>query len=110
MYRVTDKKNFTEEVLNAPGLRVVEFYTDWSGPCQIMVPIYKDLSQTYSKAAKFFKIDVEASPLLKKQLGVIELPTILFYKNGILIDFVNGIISKKALTVKLENIINQKPN
>ena len=105
---VTDKKSFTEKVLNEQGLRVVKFYADWSGPCQMMAPIYKELSANYSSSVGFFTVDVEESPLLKAELGVIELPTILFYKNGTVIDFVNGMISKNALIAKIENAINQK--
>jgi thioredoxin 1 len=105
---VTDKKSFTEKVLNEQGIQVVKFYADWSGPCQMMAPIYKELSAYYSSSVGFFTVDVEESPMLKAELGVIELPTILFYKNGTVIDFVNGMISKNALIAKLENALNQK--
>ncbi|MGG9960640.1 thioredoxin family protein [Ferruginibacter sp. SUN106] len=108
MKLVADKKGFTEKILNEQGIQVVKFYADWSGPCQMMAPIYKELSMNYSSSVGFFTVDVEESPMLKKELGVIELPTILFYKNGIVIDFVNGMISKNALIAKIENAINQK--
>jgi len=105
---VKDKKSFTEKVLNERGIQVVKFYADWSGPCQMMAPIYKELSAYYNSSVGFFTVDVEEVPMLKAELGVIELPTILFYKNGTVIDFVNGMISKNALIAKLENAINQK--
>jgi thioredoxin 1 len=105
---VTNKKQFAEKVLNKSGIQVVKFYAGWSGTCQMMVPIYKELSLSYNNAANFFAVDVEAAPLLKKELGVNDLPTILFYKNGAIIDFVNGMISKNALFEKMENIIIQK--
>jgi thioredoxin 1 len=108
MDAITDKKKFTQMILNKTGIQVVKFYADWSGPCQMMAPIYKELSLSYTSAANFFMIDVEASPALKKEFGVNELPTILFYKNGAIIDFVNGMIPKNVLIAKLENIINQK--
>jgi len=108
MKLLKDKKGFTEEVLNEKGIRVVNFFAEWSGPCQMMSPIYTELSKSYNGSADFFTVDVEETPLLKKELGVIELPTILFYKNGAVIDFVNGMISKNALIAKLENAINLK--
>jgi thioredoxin 1 len=108
MNNVKDIKGFTEKILNVPGIQVVKFYADWSGPCQVMVPIYKELSATYKRVANFFSIDVETAPLLKNKLGVIELPTILFYKNGIVVDFVNGMVSKNMLIKKMEDVINQK--
>ncbi len=103
---VTDKKSFTEKILNDQGIQLVRFYADWSGPCQMMAPIYKELSTNYSAVAGFFTVDVEAFPMLKAELGVIELPTILFYKNGRLIDFVNGMLSKIELIKKIEHAIN----
>ncbi len=105
---VTDKKDFTEKVLNEQGIKVVKFYAEWSGPCQMMAPIYKELSAYYNSSVGFFTVDVEEAPMLRTELGVIELPTILFYKNGAVIDFVNGMISKNALIAKLENAVNQK--
>jgi len=107
MITVTDKKTFTEKVLNAHGLRVVKFYADWSGPCQMMQPIYQEMENMYNCAAAFYTIDVEAAPVLKKELGVIEMPTILFYRNGEVIDFVIGLISKNSLIAKLENLLNK---
>ena len=108
MKLLKDKKGFTEEILNEKGIRVVKFYAEWSGPCQMMSPIYTELSMSYSSSVNFFSVDVDEAPLLKKELGVIELPTILFYENGTVIDFVNGMISKNALIAKLENVINLK--
>jgi thioredoxin 1 len=105
---VTNKKEFSEKILNNTGIQVVKFYAGWSGTCQMMLPIYNELSLSYNNEASFFAVDVEAAPLLRKQLGVNDLPTILFYKNGAIIDFVNGMISKNALFEKMENIIIQK--
>lgn len=106
MMQVKDKKEFKEKVINGSGLRIVKFYADWSGPCQMMMPIYNELANMYNSAAAFYKIDVEVAPVLKKEQGIIEMPTILFYKNGVVIDFVSGLISKNSLIAKLENIIN----
>ena len=108
MNKVTDKKSFNEKVLSGPGLQIVKFYAEWSGPCQMMVPIYDELAGMYNSAASFYKIDIEDAPLLKKELGVIEMPTILFYRNGVVIDFVSGLISKNSLIAKLENVLNNK--
>jgi thioredoxin 1 len=108
MTKVKDKKGFTEQVLIGPGLKIVKFYADWSGPCQMMLPVYDELAGMYSSAASFYRIDVEDAPLLKKELGVIEMPTILFYRNGVVIDFVSGLISKNSLITKLENVLSNK--
>ncbi len=105
MKQVKDKKEFNEKVINGPGLRVVGFYADWSGPCQMMLPIYDELVRMYNGAAAFYQVDVEVAPLLKTELGVIEMPTILFYKNGVVVDFVSGLISKNSLIAKFEKLL-----
>ena len=110
MTLVTDKKIFKEKVLNGTGLQIVKFYADWSGPCQMMLPIYNELAGMYNSSAAFYRIDVEVAPLLKKELGVIEMPTILFYKNGVVVDFVSGLISKNSLIAKLENELSNSCN
>lgn len=104
--QVKDKKEFKEKIINNPGLKIVKFYAEWSGPCQMMMPIYNELANVYNSVAAFYRIDVEKLPMLKKELGVMEIPTILFYKNGVVVDFVNGMISKYSLIAKLENALN----
>ena len=108
MIKVTDKKSFNEKVINGTGLQIVKFYADWSGPCQMMIPIYKELENMYSSNASFYRIDIEEAPVLKKELGVIEMPTILFYMNGTVVDFASGLISRNSLIAKLENLLNNK--
>ncbi len=108
MNKVTDKKSFKEEVLSGPGLKIVKFYAEWSGPCQMMTPVYNELASMYNSAAAFYRVDVEEVPSLKKELGVIEMPTILFYLNGVVIDFVSGLTSRNSLIAKLENLLNTK--
>lgn len=108
MIKVTDKKGFNDKVLNGSGLQIVKFYADWSGPCQMMTPIYKELANMYNSAASFYCIDIEEAPVLKKELGVIEMPTILFYMNGTVVDFASGLISRNSLIAKLENLLNSK--
>lgn len=105
---LTDKRSFTERVLNGAGLQVVKFYAEWSGPCQMMTPVYHELSTMYNGSASFYCVDIEQTPILKKELGVIEMPTILFYLNGEVVDFVIGLSSKNSLIAKLENVLNKK--
>lgn len=108
MTRVTDKRFFSEKVLNGTGLQVVKFYADWSGPCQMMVPIYKELAGMYNGSAAFYRVDVEEVPILKKELGVMEMPTILFFLNGVVVDFVSGLASRNSLIAKMENALSNK--
>ena len=102
MIKITDKKEFREKILNGTGLKIVRFCAEWSGPCKMMAPIYLEIVGIYKEYASFYKIDIDDAPLLKKEFGITELPTILFYKKGIMIDFIVGMISRDALIAKME--------
>jgi thioredoxin 1 len=98
---LTSKKSFTREILNGTGSQVVRFCAEWSGPCQIMNPIYEQMEILFAYEAKFYKIDIEKVPALQKEFGIIELPTIIIYKNGSAIEFIVGLISRESLVGKL---------
>ena len=106
MIKITDTKEYTEKILNGSGLHIVRFCTEWSGPCQMMAPIYLEMYNGYKEVASFYKIDIDEAPLLKKEFGIVELPSILFYKNGNIIDHAVGMISRDVLIEKIEKLLN----
>jgi thioredoxin 1 len=106
MLIISDIKVFTQQIINGTGLQIVRFCTEWSGPCQIMAPIYREMYNRYKQSASFYRIDVDKSPLLKKEFGIVELPSILFYKNGNVIDHAVGMISRDVLIEKMEKQLN----
>ena len=105
MIKITDKKAFGEKVLKGKGLQIVRFCAEWSGPCQIMGPIYEEMFTLYKGAASFYKIDIDEVPLLKELLSISELPTIIIYKNSVIVEIVVGLIARDALIARLEKII-----
>ncbi|CAN5806173.1 hypothetical protein BH11BAC3_BH11BAC3_45700 [soil metagenome] len=105
MIKISDKKAFGEKIVNGTGLHIVRFCAEWSGPCQMMSPIYLEIVGLYKESASFYKVDIDEAPLLKKQFGIKELPTILFYKNGDMIDFAMGLISRDVLIAKMERLV-----
>ena len=102
MTKVKDESVFNKRVLNGAGLQIVRICAAWSGPCQIMAPIYEEMHNLYKTAASFYWIDIDEAPLLKSKLGVTDLPTILFYRKGVVIDFITGLISRELFIAKLE--------
>ncbi len=105
MIQIKEEAVYNKKILNGSGLHIVRFCAAWSGPCQIMGPIYEELHMLFKKAASFYRIDIDEAPLLKEKLGVTDLPTILIYKNGVVIDFITGLISRESLIEKLKNAI-----
>jgi thioredoxin 1 len=105
MSRTIGKTQFKKEVMESTHLSLVQFKTEWSGACQIIAPVYEELSKCYNGIADFFSIDVEKEAGMEKEFGVQEFPTILFFKNGELIDHVIGLTPKNILITKIENAL-----
>jgi thioredoxin 1 len=110
MLKIISKKNFKKEVIESKGLSLVQFKTDWSGVCQIIEPVYIDLVHTYSNVANFYTVDVEEEAGLDTEYGVMEIPTILFFKSGKIVDHSVGLTSKNDLAQKIENALSEKMN
>jgi thioredoxin 1 len=103
MNAIVTNENFKQLVMQKKGLSIVQFFSEWSGACQIMAPVYEELSNSYSSRAGFFSVDVDMDPLLKEQYGIMDLPTVLFFRDGNMVDHIMGPISKNAFIAKLEN-------
>ncbi|MBD0332458.1 MAG: hypothetical protein ICV66_07365 [Chitinophagaceae bacterium] len=99
-------ENFKKEVIENSILSLVKFKTRWSGACQIIKPVYDELAKTYQGAVQFFSVDIEKEKTLHLEFGVTELPTILFFKGGQLIDHVVGLTSRNILIAKIENALS----
>lgn len=107
MTEILKVDDFDRLIVEGEGLKIVRFCAEWSGPCHIMGPIYDELYKIYSHSVEFFKIDIDRAPELTQQMGVTELPTILFYRNGVSLDYVAGLIPREELIDKLKKAIKE---
>lgn len=101
-------EEFQTKVTESKLLSLVKFKTQWSGACQIVEPIYKELSATYRGVADFFIVDTEHDNSLAERFGIMELPTILLFKDGTVIDHSTGLTSKHLLIEKIEKALSDK--
>ncbi len=76
-----DSKTF-QEVVGHNSVVVVDFYADWCGPCRIVAPIMEKLATEYDGKAKFTKLDVDDSPSIANQFGIMSIPTLIVFRNG----------------------------
>ena len=97
--------NFEEEVINSDIPVLIDFYADWCSPCKKIIPILESLNEEFDGELKIGKVNIEKSSLANKY-NVSNLPSILFFNNGELINRKTGMQSKKALKeMILEKII-----
>jgi thioredoxin 1 len=97
---VTDD-NFAEEIATVASLAVVDFGASWCGPCRIIGPFVDQLADEYAGRVKVGKLDVDDNPRTAAQFGVRSLPTVLFFRDGKVVDQVIGAVPKQVLERKI---------
>ncbi len=84
---------------------VVDFWATWCGPCRMVAPIISELAEEYSGKIVVGKCDVEENDELAAEFGIRNIPTILFFKNGEMVDKVIGAQPKAKLEEKLKQLL-----
>ena len=67
-------------------LTIIDFTATWCGPCKMIAPVFKELSEEYGSRAQFIKVDVDDNPEAAQKYGVTAMPTFLFIKGGEVVD------------------------
>ena len=98
---VTDA-NFETEVEKHDGLAIVDFWATWCGPCRMIAPILEQLSTDYEGKVKVTKLDVDANIKTGSRFNVRSIPTLLFFKNGKVVDQIIGAVPKPHIEAKLK--------
>jgi thioredoxin 1 len=98
---ITDA-NFDEIVMKSNQPVLVDFWAEWCGPCRMVGPIVEELSKDYAGKVVVGKLDVDSNPNVSMMFGVRNIPTILFFKNGKVVDKQVGAVPKSILAQKLE--------
>jgi thioredoxin 1 len=104
MIEVTDA-NFDKEVLESNNPVIVDFWAEWCGPCRMVAPIVKEIGQEYEGRVVVAKLNVDNNPGVSAKFGIRNIPTILFFKNGQIVDKQVGAVPKNVLVAKLEAIL-----
>lgn len=92
---VLNEENFTSEV--ASGVVLVDFWAEWCGPCQMMLPILSDFANDIGDKIKVGKINVDENPALAQQFRVMSIPTLIVLKDGKPVEMMVGVKQKDEL-------------
>ncbi|WP_251623442.1 thioredoxin [Odoribacter lunatus] len=102
---LVNDSNFEEIVLNAKLPVLVDFWAEWCGPCKMMLPIVEEVSTEYEGKLIVAKVDVDSSPSTAARFGIRNIPTILFFKNGEVVDKQVGAAPKTSLVEKIKAVL-----
>ncbi|MCF8378850.1 MAG: thioredoxin [Bacteroidales bacterium] len=94
--------NFEELVLKSGKPVIVDFWAEWCGPCRMVGPIVQEIGEDFIEKAVVGKLDVDSNPDVTMKYGIRNIPTILFFKNGEVVDKQVGAVPKSVLVKKLE--------
>ena len=103
-YKFTDD-NFKTDALESSIPVEVDFYADWCGPCKMMAPVIDELAGDYEGKVRIGKVNTDENRGTASKYNVMSIPTILFIKNGEVVDQVVGAVPKTVLEQKINSML-----
>jgi thioredoxin 1 len=94
--------NFKKEVIDSDLPVLVDFWATWCGPCKMIANLVEELAKEFDQKIKVGKLDVDESPNISGQFGIMSIPTLMFFKKGKVMEQVVGALSKVDLKKKIE--------
>ena len=101
----TSDDNFEQDVLNADGPVLVDFWAEWCGPCKMIAPILEEIASDYGDKIKICKIDVDANTNTAPKFGIRGIPTLIIFNNGEVAGTKVGALSKSQLSAFIDSVI-----
>ncbi len=105
-----NQANFKQEVLKHPQPVIVDFWAEWCGPCKMLAPVLEEIATENIGDARVVKVNVDENSALAEQYHVQSIPTLLFFKNGLVHDQVVGAVGKRVIVAKLQKLLSQHEN
>ena len=102
---VSDTKTWETDVIGSSTPVFVDFWAEWCGPCRMVGPIVSEIGEEFKDTALIAKVNVDQNAGVSAKFGIRNIPTILFFKNGEVVDKQVGAVPKTTLTEKLKALI-----
>ena len=100
--------NFDTEVESNSKPVMVDFYADWCAPCQLLGPRVEEVALEYKDKVTVGKFNVDQSLTIPMRFGIQGIPTVLFFKNGELVDRVVGLVPREELAGRLDSLLGEQ--
>lgn len=94
-----------EEIISSDLITIIDFWAPWCGPCRVLSKILDEISEDYKDRINIGTCNVEDNEELAEEVGIRNIPTLLFYKNGDLIDRLSGAQSKNNIKEKIDSLL-----
>jgi len=98
-----DDSVFDAEVLKSDKPVLIDFWAPWCGPCRAISPLVEELASEFGDKIKFVKCNVDENPITPGKYGIRSIPTLMFFKDGNVVDQVIGMVARS----KLKEVINK---
>ncbi len=95
-------ENFESEVVTSAVPVLVDFWAEWCGPCRMVLPVVEEIAVELAGKAKVGKVNVDDSPDLASRFDVASIPTLLIFKNGVVVDQMVGALPKPKLLERIK--------
>lgn len=100
-----DSGNFNEEINSAQKLVLVDFYATWCGPCKMLAPVVSEIAEEYKEKLEVYKVNIDENQELALKYDIMSIPTLMFFKNGEVVNTSVGFRSKSELKDIINNLV-----
>ncbi len=101
--------SFKTEVLESNQPVLVDFWAEWCPPCKVIAPVIEEIATEFEGIARVGKVDVDENKSLAERYAIGSIPSFLFFRNGEVVDRVQGVVPKRELTQRLMALSETTP-